>query len=89
MEAEIILNKAAYGIDFIKGKEGDRIHGYSFYEIKNNKEDCLYITSRITEKPILEAVTDEQYKSWKNKDIIAKKAVFIWDKNMWRIEDYL
>ena len=87
MKQEIILNKAAYGIESVKGSEGDRISGYSFYELNNNKEH--YITSRITARPILEAVTDEQYKSWKNKAIIAKKAIFIWEKNMWRIEDYL
>lgn len=85
MNAEIILNKAAYGIGFAQGKEGARISGYSFYEVKYGVES--YITSDM--KPVLEAVTDEQYASWKKKVIIAKQVVFVWNKDVWRIDDYL
>lgn len=83
MTVEIILNENSYGKELPKGNSGDRIKGCSYYELIKGKED--YICSRMGD--VLEAVTVEQYKRWKNKNIIAKPAEFIWNKDLWSVQE--
>ena len=66
-----------------------QIIGQSKTRKERGEEKAFYITSRATEEPILEAVTEAQYRSWKKKKIIARKAAFIWveDKGLWKIEN--
>ena len=87
---EVVLNTEAYGKGLPGGKPGEVQKGFSFFELRQEKEvtKASYITSRITEIPVLEAVSEEQYKSWGKKEIIARPAEFVWseEKNIWVIE---
>jgi len=83
MTIEIILNKESYGKCLPKGNTGDKVKGYSFYEVVKEGEN--YICSRMTDKPVLEAVTEDQYKNWKKKNMIAYPVQFIWNKDLWKI----
>jgi hypothetical protein len=90
---EIVLRQDQYGDGLPKGNPGEAKDGFSFFEIRPNKkkkrEDAVYITSRIIERPTLEAVTENQYNAWKKKHIIARPAEFLWskEKGMWVISD--
>ncbi len=95
--AEILLNKSMYGKELPEGKNGEKIFGFSFYEVQKirNKEtgevirvEWEFIGSRMGEAPILSAVTEQQYKNWKKQDIQAIPAEFIWDneKKIWKVE---
>ncbi len=70
--ATILLDASQFGKGLPEGFEGQKESGFSFFEPNG------YITSRITDKPVLTAVTESQFKKWKEKNIIAKPAVFIY-----------
>jgi len=90
VQVEVKLNKEAYGKGF-PTNIGDTASGYSFHQVKNIRGELRldYITSRISENPTLEAVTDRQFEEWKKWDIVAYTAQFVWnyDKKLWTIHE--
>lgn len=90
-EPEVVLNSGVYNKGFTKGTEGSIVNGYSFYKYGLEEDKLVYITSRITENPRLEAVTDEQYNILKNWRIVAYPAQFVWnqEKGLWAIQERL
>ena len=75
-EAEITLDVNQYGKGLPKG-DGQQKKGYCFYCGEE------YITTRITKKPTLIAVTAAQFKKWEQEEIIAKPAIctFVGEKD--------
>jgi len=87
----IVLREEKYGAGFPKGEQGEERNGFSFYELRENPKtktlELFYITSRINDAPILEAVTETQQNIWEKKRIIARPARFLWNEEsaQWKI----
>jgi len=81
MSIEVKLDEDSFGKGF--PKEDETMNGYSFHEIANDKE--IYITSQMTDEPILIAVAEDQYNLWRKWNIIAYHAKFI-KKDVWVVE---
>ena len=67
---KIILDESKYGVGL------NSAWRWAFYNIKSNNEDKFtksHITVTNNKKPILIAVTKDQYKSWNGQKIIAEK----------------
>lgn len=80
-DVAVELREENYGRGFPKGRRGEIIKGYSFFSLDPAyKENNGYITSRIIDEPVLEAVTEAQRKKWSDKRIFAKPATFTWKK---------
>jgi len=90
-KAKMILNKEHYGAVFPRGENGEIRKGTSFYALSTEKDKEEFITSRMTDKPILEAVTEEQFNLWNKKNIIARAVYFRWeeDRKVWSVNNYL
>lgn len=88
---EIVLKPEEYGKGLPKGIPGETRDGYSFFELRKENEGVKahYITSRLDDVPILQAVTKEQFDSWEKRNIIARPVKFVWsqEKELWVIED--
>lgn len=70
-KAKIVLDKSKYGISNFTWNKGN--NGFCFY--KYYKDTLEFITFQITKKPVLTVVTDEQYKNFKNVEILALRCI--------------
>lgn len=77
VEAIISLDLSQFGKGLPGGFNGQKEKGFSFFELSSNK----YITSRITNEPILVAVTESQFKKWKEKKIVARAVILTYEEN--------
>lgn len=70
VKTTIELDKSKYGISNFKLNKGNT--GFCFY--KYHKDVFEFITFQITEKPVLTVVTEEQFKNFKNVEILALRS---------------
>jgi len=72
--AEIILAPEKYGGALPRGSKGEVRRGYSFYELREGEDGVMnmtFLTSRIIDKPTLEAVIEPE--EWKRIQRIKKE----------------
>jgi len=58
---------------------------WSFY--RKLRKGWAYITVELSDKPVLVAVTDEQYATFKTLDLIAVPGEATWTGTYWNIKD--
>ena len=91
VSALVVLNKKKQPIPHRQGTPGEVQNGFSFYQLVLRKEgaplEAHYVTSRIGEQPVLEAVSESQYKAWGKRKMIARPIRYIWseEKGLWSI----
>lgn len=81
----VILDKEKEGVPWPNRKIVEIEDGYAFYELtveetKKGEKKIVesYITSDMISEPVLTAVTQNQFKNWQKKTLIARLAKFKW-----------